>query len=67
MLIVDEGRRTGSVSEEIFTAIDEWAGPGIDKRRVVGADSYVPLGPAANLVMPSDNEVYQAAEALVRT
>jgi len=39
VLVVDEGRRTGGLSEEIFTAIDEHAGAGIAKRRVVGADS----------------------------
>jgi 2-oxoisovalerate dehydrogenase E1 component len=65
VLVVDEGRRTGGISEEIFTAIEEFAGPGIVKRRVVGADSYIPLGAAANLVLVSESEIFEAALTLV--
>ena len=61
VLVVDEGRRTGGISEEIFTAIDEHAGHGIVKRRVVGADTYIPLGAAANLVLVSESEILDAA------
>lgn len=66
VLVVDEGRRTGGISEEIFTALEECAGHGIVKRRVVGADSYVPLGAAANLVLVSETEIVDAALALLR-
>jgi 2-oxoisovalerate dehydrogenase E1 component len=65
VLVVDEGRRTGGLGEEIFTAIDEHAGPGILKRRVTGADTYIPLGAAANLVLPSDADVLEAARELL--
>jgi 2-oxoisovalerate dehydrogenase E1 component len=65
VLVVDEGRRTGGISEQIFTILDERCGPGVSKMRVTGADSFVPLGAAANLVLPSDDEIYEAAHALL--
>lgn len=65
VLVVDEGRRTGGLSEEIFTAIEEHAGHGVLKRRVVGSDSYVPLGAAANLVLVSEAEILEAATAML--
>lgn len=64
VLVVDEGRRTGGISEEIFTALDEKARPDVIKQRVVGEDTYIPLGPAANLVLPSEDDVYEAAREL---
>jgi 2-oxoisovalerate dehydrogenase E1 component len=65
VLVVDEGRRTGGISEEIFTAIEEYAGAGILRRRVTGADTYIPLGAAANLVLPSDADVVNAAREML--
>lgn len=64
ILIVDEGRRSAGVGEGIITAITE-AGHG-DKplRRVVGADTFTPLAGAAFLVIPSDQEIIEAASAL---
>ena len=63
LLVVDEGRQTGGISEEIFTAIEEHAGGGILKKRVVGKDSYIPLASAANLVLPDEGEIYSAAQS----
>ena len=62
--MVDEGRRSAGVGEGIITAIVE-AGCG-DKplRRVVGADTFTPLAGAAFLVIPSDDEIVAAANAL---
>ncbi|MHB8424040.1 MAG: thiamine pyrophosphate-dependent enzyme [Gammaproteobacteria bacterium] len=62
VLVVDEGRQTGGISEEIFTVIDEHAGPAIFKKRVCGRDSYIPLGAAANLVLVSEQDIYNAAK-----
>lgn len=60
--MMDEGRQTGGVSEEIFTVIDEHAGPAILKKRVCGKDSCIPLGAAANLVLVSEQDIYKATE-----
>lgn len=67
VLVVDEGRRTGGIAEEIFTALDEHARPEVVKRRVAGADCYIPLAAAANLVLPSEDEIADAAKALLNT
>lgn len=64
VLIVDEGRRSGGISEAIMTAIIEHAPAGIAMRRVVGEDTYIPLGPAANLVLPSIEQIVEAAKTL---
>ncbi len=102
VLIVDEGRRSGGLSEAIMTALVEHTGgtlagelptstaaaalsprgePALSPRgepamsprgeplqiaRVVGHDTYIPLGPAANTVMPTEESVVAAAVALVR-
>lgn len=65
VLVVDEGRQTGGIAEEIFTTIDEHAQTDIKKMRVCGADSYIPLGDAANLVLVSENEIIAAATELL--
>jgi 2-oxoisovalerate dehydrogenase E1 component len=65
VLVVDEGRRTGGISEEIFTAIDEYAGIGVVKMRVTGKDSYIPLAAAANLVLMSEDEIYATAKDMI--
>ncbi|MBT8144431.1 MAG: MFS transporter, partial [Gammaproteobacteria bacterium] len=65
VLVVDEGRRTGGIAEEIYTGLDEYCGP-LMKRRVTGADSFIPLGEAANLVLASEQEIVQAGRELLR-
>ncbi|MEK6642988.1 MAG: thiamine pyrophosphate-dependent enzyme [Planctomycetota bacterium] len=64
VLVVDEGRRSGGVGEGIITAIAERASRHIFVRRVVGEDTYIPLGPAANLVLPSEESIMEAAREL---
>ncbi|MBD8526925.1 thiamine pyrophosphate-dependent enzyme [Pseudomarimonas arenosa] len=64
IIVLDEGRRSAGVGEGVITAITE-AGLGkIPLRRVVGADTFTPLAGAAFLVLPSDQEVVEAALAL---
>jgi 2-oxoisovalerate dehydrogenase E1 component len=64
VLVVDEGRETGGIAEEIFTHLEEHA-PGIRKKRVAGKDSYIPLASAANLILLSEEEIYAAAKGLL--
>jgi len=65
VLVLDEGRQSAGVGEGVITAIQE-AGLGARPlRRVAGADSYIPLAGAAELVLPSVAEVVEAARALV--
>jgi 2-oxoisovalerate dehydrogenase E1 component len=65
VLVVDETRRTGGVSEGVLAALVD---AGFDGRmgRVAAKDSFVPLGDAAGLVLVSEEEIEEAAEALAR-
>jgi len=82
VLIVDEGRRSGGVSEAIAAILlAREAGAGLPEqdsgavlpqresgrvsvRRLTGADTYIPLGPAANLVLPTAADIVREALAL---
>ena len=64
VLVVDETRRTGGVSEGVVAAL-------VDARfdgrvaRIASRDSFVPLGDAARLVLVSEDEIEAAALDLV--
>ena len=64
VLVVDETRRSGGVGEGVVTTLVERGFTG-RVARVAAADSYVPLGPAAALVLVSEDEVVEAARGLV--
>jgi 2-oxoisovalerate dehydrogenase E1 component len=64
VLVVDETRRTGGVSEGVVTALVD-AGFAGRIARVASKDSFVPLGGAANLVLLSEGEIEAAARALM--
>ncbi len=59
VLVVDEGRETGGVSEEIVARLSEPRHPK-PVRRLTGRDSYIPLGPAADTVLLTEGEIEQA-------
>ena len=67
VLVVDEGRRSGGLSEQIITALVERCDPLPRLRRVVGVDTYIPLGPAALTVLPSEPQIVDAARTLCET
>jgi 2-oxoisovalerate dehydrogenase E1 component len=64
VLVVDETRRTGGVSEGVLAALVD---AGFEGRmaRVASKDSFVPLGDAARLVLVSEEEIEDAALRLV--
>ena len=63
VLVVDETRRTGGVSEGLLATLVDigFQGP---LARVTSKDSFVPLGDAARLVLLSEEEIEAAALAL---
>ncbi len=66
VLVVDECRRSGSVSEAIAACILE--DPGcreVRQARVTAADSFIPLADASRLVLPDEDEIVEAARALL--
>jgi 2-oxoisovalerate dehydrogenase E1 component len=60
VLVVDETRRTGGVSEGVVTALVD-AGYQGKVIRVTSEDSFVPLGPAANAVLLDEPTIEKAA------
>ncbi|GAA3513908.1 thiamine pyrophosphate-dependent enzyme [Aeromicrobium panaciterrae] len=64
VLVVDETRESGGVSESVVTALIDGGYAGV-VRRVTSVDSFIPLGPAADHVLLSENDIVGAARALV--
>jgi 2-oxoisovalerate dehydrogenase E1 component len=64
VLVVDETRRTGGVSEGVVTALVDAGYRGLITR-VASEDSFVPLGPAANAVLLDEPTIEKAAVGLV--
>ncbi len=64
ILVVDEGRFSAGIGEGVITAITEAGHGGKPLKRVVGADTYTPLAGAAFLVIPKDEDIVAAADAL---
>ena len=61
VLIVDECRQTGSISEALVTLIHEQASAMPKLKRVTASDSFIPLGAAAYEVLPSVDNIIAAA------
>lgn len=60
VVIVDECRQTGSVSEEITTIIAEAHQARMPHiTRICGHDTYIPLGEAWEMVLPSRKDIYE--------
>ncbi len=64
VLVVDETRRTGGVSEGVVTALVD-AAYGGRVARVTSHDSFIPLGDAALTVLLSEETIDRAARDLV--
>jgi 2-oxoisovalerate dehydrogenase E1 component len=66
VLVVDESRHSGNVSEALLAGLYERA-PGVKAARVTAADCFIPLGDAAELVLVSQAEIVEAALKLSRS
>lgn len=66
VLVADETRRTGGVSEAVLTALTD-AGFRGRAARVTSEDSFIPLGDAAEHVLLSEKAIEDAAEKLLRS
>ncbi|GAB3900983.1 thiamine pyrophosphate-dependent enzyme [Microbispora bryophytorum subsp. camponoti] len=65
VLIADETRHSGGVSESVIAALVDngFRGP---IARVTSQDSFVPLGPAADTVLLSESDIERAARKLLK-
>jgi 2-oxoisovalerate dehydrogenase E1 component len=66
LLVLDECRRAGNVGEALVAEVALQA-PGVALGLVTARDSFVPLGDAAELVLPSEAEVVEAGLSLSRS
>ncbi|KRC64605.1 MFS transporter [Aeromicrobium sp. Root236] len=64
VVVVDETRRSGGVSESIITALVDGGHTGRIVR-VTSADSFIPLGPAANHVLLSEGLITEVVRRIV--
>lgn len=64
VLIVDEGRESGSISEGLITFLLEDASSRLQIKRITGKDSFIPLGTAWQFLLPSQERIVEAVIAL---
>lgn len=64
VMVFDEGRPDGGIGEGIVTALVESGLGGKPIARLTGADCYIPLADAANLVLASERGLYERCQAL---
>ena len=64
ILIVDECRKTGSISEQLMTLFME-NNITVPITRLTAEDSFIPLGPAAYQLLPSVEKIIQKALTLI--
>jgi 2-oxoisovalerate dehydrogenase E1 component len=64
VLVADETRSSGGVSEGVLAALIDGGFRG-EIRRLASADSFVPIGPAASHVLLSEQAIEGAARAMV--
>ncbi len=65
ILIVDECRRRGSLSEELFTILHENHPGRFNIQRLNAEDSFIPLGSAAYSVLPSTEQIVELAQGML--
>ena len=64
VLIVDECRHTGSQSEALMALFAEQGPAGRETVRITADDSFIPLGRAATVTLPSRDDIIEACIAL---
>ena len=65
VLVVDETRHNGGVSDAVVATLAD-AGVEAPVSRVTSADSFIPLGPAADVVLLQEDEILSAARRVLR-
>lgn len=65
ILIVDESRQTGGISEALFTLLYENLESMPRTKRVVGTDCFIPLGKAWEKVLPSCEDIVVSLRTMI--
>ncbi|WP_456695628.1 thiamine pyrophosphate-dependent enzyme [Aeromicrobium sp. P5_D10] len=63
VLVVDETRRSGGVAEGVLSVLSDHGHRGVSMR-VSSRDTFIPLGPSAEQVLLSEDDIVRAADAL---
>jgi 2-oxoisovalerate dehydrogenase E1 component len=66
ILVFDEGRPDGGISEAVVSLLVEGGQGGKPLKRLTSADCYIPLAQAANLVLAAEAAMLQAGRRLLR-
>jgi 2-oxoisovalerate dehydrogenase E1 component len=66
VLVMDESRKTGGLAEAILALLYERCGGSLQAARLNALDTYVPLGPAANCVLPTEEDIVLQAQNLFK-
>lgn len=66
VIIVDECRKTGSISEQMITWMVEELSPLPQIQRVTAEDSFIPLGKAWEYILPSKEKIIASVLAIWR-
>lgn len=68
VLVVDECRRTGSISEAILTLLTEGLGENMPSvKRIAAEDCFIPLGSASYAVLPDVEQIVTAGTSFFET
>ena len=65
VLIVDECRKSGSLSEALMTLFQEQGNHNVS--RITAEDSFIPTGPASSITLPSVSSIVSASLDLVKS
>ena len=65
VLIVDECRKTGSLSEALMTLFQERGNYNVS--RITAEDSFIPTGPASSITLPSVKGIVSASLTLIKS
>jgi 2-oxoisovalerate dehydrogenase E1 component len=66
VVVFDEGRPDGGIGEAVISALVEAGTADRPLRRLTGADCYIPLGDAANLILATEAELLETCSGLLR-
>ena len=67
ILVVDECRSTGSQSEALMALFSENLAPEQEFKRIAAEDSFIPLGRAATVTLPSCDSIVEAALGMTKS
>lgn len=66
LLIVDEGRRSGSLSEGLMTLFMEHGLSHLPIKRITGDDCFIPLGTAWQYLLPSRDKIIDTVRQMTK-